>query len=164
MKKLLTGIVICSFTLSLQGLPAMAIEPVGQFIIKDIQYQNLQDRMKLTIVMNTYIECISYELEKPHRIVIDPLEEVYCDYQDKVYFEEGLIESIEFIKSKKTDKGPGEPYYAFDFLVVQLRETVPYKVIKEGPSILLDIGEVMENQRDLVKITQCLRPITVVKG
>ena len=64
-----------------------AIEPVGPFVIKDIQYQSLKDHVKLAIIWNDYIECVSYELEKPYRIVIDPLEEAYCDYEEKVYFE-----------------------------------------------------------------------------
>ena len=111
------------------------------FMIRDIQYQSFQDRARLAIIMNAYIECISYELKEPYRIVIDPLEEVYCDYEDKVYFEEGLIKSIEFIKTREEPEDPRKVYYTFDFLTIELRESVSYEVIKEGTSILLDIGQ-----------------------
>ena len=138
MKKNLTGIIIlCTFLLACT-LPASGLET---FMVKDIQYQSLNDRVRLEIIMNTQVECISYELTGPHRIVIDPLDEVYCDYQETVYFEEGLIKSIEFIKTKEKSETLGDLYYAFDFVAVELRDSASYEVLKEGSSILLDVNQ-----------------------
>ena len=124
-----------------RALPTLAIEQIDPFIVKDIQYQAFQDKVKLSIIMSTFIECVSYELQEPHRIIIDPMEEVYCDYQDKVHFEEGPLRSIEFVKTREGSKDLDELYYAFDFLVIELTEATSYDIVKDGSNILLLIGQ-----------------------
>jgi len=130
-------LIFCIFCAT--ALTASAVEPIESFIVKDIQYQSFEDQVRLAIVWNNYIECISYELDQPYRIVIDPLEEAYCDYEEKVYFDEGLIKSINFVKTKN-DLDTSDNLYAFDFLTIELKEPMKYDFIKEGTSILLNVG------------------------
>jgi len=116
----------------------LAQEP---FLLQNVEYQSYDSAAKLEIETNRHVECVIYELEDPHRIVIDPLDTVWCDFEEKVYFEEGVVKSIKFIKGRETPDGPGSPYYPFDFVTVELRSPYPYKLQENDYILTLNIGK-----------------------
>lgn len=126
------------------------IEPANAFIIQDIEYQSLNGVAKLGIETNKRVEYVTYELEDPYRIVIDPLDTVWCDFEDTVYFDKGIIRSIKFVKGREVSEGPGEPYYPFDFVSIELRSPYPYKFSENDYIITLNIGEEKIAQEEIV--------------
>ncbi len=118
--------------------PAEAPPP---FTIRNVEYESFDGSGKLAIQTNEEIEYVVYELEDPHRIVIDPLDAVWCDFEEAVYFPEGVVRSIKFIKSRDLPDGPGAPYYSFDFVTVELSEPLPYDFSENEYEAVLNIGE-----------------------
>lgn len=140
--------------------PIQAIEPTGNSIIKDIEFQSFDGAARLQIETNEHVDYIIYELEDPYRIVIDPLDAVWCDFEEAVYFEEGMIRSIKFVKGREIPEGPGLPYYPFDFVAVELIHPYPYKLSENEYIITLNIGEEkvpevkIEERRDYAKMIE----------
>ena len=129
--------------------PAKALEPANGFIIQDIEYQSINGAAKLRIETNEDVDYITYELKNPYRIVIDPLDPVWCDFEEAVYFDEGMVKSIKFIKGRDIPKGPGAPYYPFDFVTIELKSPYPYKFSKNEYIVTLNIGKEIPPQVEI---------------
>ncbi|MBL7069799.1 MAG: TolC family protein, partial [Candidatus Omnitrophica bacterium] len=120
---------------------AEAIEPSDAFVVKGIEYESLDGTARLDIETNDRVTYITYELESPYRIIIDPLDPIWCDYSESVYFDEGIVRSIKFVRGRDISEGPGKPYYPFDFVSVELRSPYPYKLSEVDSIITLNIGK-----------------------
>jgi hypothetical protein len=83
---------------------AKAMEGADPFVIQDIEYKSYNGTAQIEIATNAEVNYVVYELEDPYRIVIDPLDSVWCDFEEAVYFREGVIRSIQFIKGRETAK------------------------------------------------------------
>lgn len=125
------------------AVQAQSIEPADGFIVRDVDYQTVNGSAKLEIETNEHVDYVIYELESPYRIVIDPLDAVWCDYEETIYFDEGLVRSIKFVKGREIPGGPSHPYYPFDFVTVELRSTYPYKFFENDHVVALNIGEAL---------------------
>ncbi len=148
--------------------PSKALEPTSPFIIQDIEYKSFKGRAKLAIETNKRVDYIVYELEDPYRIVIDPLDTVWCDFEEAVYFGEGMVKSIKFIKLKDMPDGPGLPYYPFDFVTVELRNPYPYDLSKRDYVVTLNIreykgeiredkGKIREDKGEAMALEDCIQ-------
>ena len=120
---------------------AASIEPANAFVIQDIKYQSVDGAAKVEIETNEHVDYVIYALENPYRIIIDPLDTVWCDFESAVYFDEGMVRAIKFVKGKEMPDGPGGPYYPFDFVTVELRNPLPYELSESDYIITLNIGE-----------------------
>ena len=135
---------------------AMALEPARSAIVNDIEYETLEDTAKFRIKANSDIEYITYELENPYRIIIDPLQNVWCDFEEEIYFDEGLVRSVRFVKGKDVPDGPGLPYYPFDFVAVELKYPYPYDLSEDEYMITLMIGE---REKETLPVMEAKAPV-----
>jgi outer membrane protein TolC len=124
-----------------------AIEPAESFVIRNVEYQSLDNAAKFQIQTNEPIDYAIYELEDPYRIVIDPLDAIWCDFEQAVHFKEGLVRSIKFVKGRELPEGPGSPYYSFDFVTIELQRPFPYEFDEDEHIFTLNIGEEREAAR-----------------
>ena len=142
MKKVFLTFLFFQITIALSlAIEAKAIEPADTFIIQGIEYQSLNGSAKLDIETSGHVDYVIYELKDPYRIVIDPLDPVWCDYAESVYFNEGMVKAIRFIKGRDVKNGPGLPYYPFDFVTIELVDSYPYRLSEGDYTITLDIGK-----------------------
>jgi len=142
LKKVFLTFLFFQITIALSlTIEAKAIEPADTFIIQGIEYQSLNGSAKLDIETSGHVDYVIYELEDPYRIVIDPLDPVWCDYAESVYFNEGMVKAIRFIKGRDVKDGPGLPYYPFDFVTIELVDSYPYRLSEGDYTITLDIGK-----------------------
>ncbi|MEE8360302.1 MAG: TolC family protein [Candidatus Omnitrophota bacterium] len=118
-----------------------AIEPAETFIIRNVEYQSFDGAAELQIETNDHVNYITYELENPYRIVVDPLDPVWCDFEEAIYFDEGLVRSIKFVKGRDMPEGPGSPYYSFDFVTIELDSPSSYNFQEDDTAFTLNIGE-----------------------
>jgi len=123
------------------------MEPSDAFVVKGIEYESLEGTARLDIETNDCITYIAYELESPYRIIIDPLDPIWCDYSESVYFDEGIVRSIKFVRGRDISEGPGKPYYPFDFVSVELRSPYPYRLSEVDSVITLNIGKAVAPPR-----------------
>ena len=123
---------------------ADAAQAADSFFVRDIEYQTFDGAASLAIETNSHVDYVIYKLDDPFRIVIDPVEMVWCDFEDTVYFNEGMVKSIRFVKGRDLPGGggPGPGYYPFDFVAVELRYPYPYGYSEKGYTITLDIGKI----------------------
>ena len=125
-----------------KAIDAEAIEPSDAFVVKGIEYESLNGTARLDIETSDRVTYITYELESPYRIIIDPLDPIWCDYSETVYFDEGIVRSIRFVRGREISEGPGKPYYPFDFVSVELRSPYPYRLSEVDSIITLNIGKI----------------------
>jgi outer membrane protein TolC len=119
---------------------AGALEPADSFIIRDIEYQSFEKAAQLEIMTSEEIKYVVYELENPYRIIIDPLGPVWCDFEEAVYLGDEMVRSIKFIKGREIPNGPGQPYYPFDFVAIELNNPAEYRLSDKDRTITLNIG------------------------
>jgi outer membrane protein TolC len=120
-----------------------AMEPADvppPFTVQNIEYESFDGAGKLEIETNEQMEYIVYVLEDPHRIVIDPLDAVWCDFEEAIYFPDGVVRSIKFVRSRDLPDGPGTPYYPFDFVAIELSGPLPYDFSEDDLMATLNIG------------------------
>ncbi len=142
MKKILLGITLV-MVMALLLLPyrAKAVEVGDLFILQDIEYNALNGIATLNIKTNEEVNYIVYVLEEPHRIVVDPLNTIWCDFEDRIYFQEGMVKSIKFIKARSVPGGPGASFYPCDFVTIELNQDHPYEFLENEVIATLKIGQ-----------------------
>lgn len=111
------------------------------FVIRDIEYQSFEGAAKLEIKTNESINYVVYELQDPYRIIIDPLDAIWCDFEETIMLGDGMVKSIKFVKGREMPDGPGAPFYSFDFVTIELDGPIPYKLYEEEGVVTLNIGE-----------------------
>ena len=153
------GIWLLAMTVLFVAAQAEAIEPANIFIIQNIEYQSFDGAARLDIETNEHVDYIIYELENPYRIVIDPLDAVWCDFDQEVYFNEGMVRSIKFVKGREIPDGPDLPYYPFDFVTVELRYPYPYKFSEDEYKFILKIGEEKPPQIEIEPEIEAALPV-----
>ncbi|MFH1753051.1 MAG: TolC family protein [Candidatus Omnitrophota bacterium] len=151
------GAISCLFLLSavfIAPVESGAMEPAEAFIIRNVEYQSLDGAAELQIETNDHVNYVIYELEDPYRIVVDPLNPVWCDFEEAIYFDEGLVRSIKFIRGRDIPEGPGSPYYSFDFVTIELKAPLPYNFQEDETAFMLNIGEKAPERDDLKRMDE----------
>ncbi len=120
---------------------AQAVDPADLFIIQGVKYESFDGTARLDIESNTPLNYVTYELEGPYRIIIDPLDTVWCDYSESVSFDDGIVKSVKFVKGRDVPGGPGKTYYPFDLVSIELRDTYSYHLLDTSSVITLNIGD-----------------------
>jgi len=119
-------------------------ETVSSYVLSDLQYEVYPEFSRIIFSSNDKIDFTSYELQAPYRIVIDLLGVSFCELQERVECDEGLVESIEIVKTPYAQKPQGldEYFYAVDYIIITPRSDFPYTVssAENGRIIALDIG------------------------
>jgi outer membrane protein TolC len=134
--------------------PVQASEPISSYILSDLHYETYPEFSRVIFASNDKTDFVSYELDNPHRIVIDLLGVSFCELQEHVDYDEGLVESIDIIKTPyaKNPQGLDEYFYPVDYIVVTPRSNFPHTISQSEDSrvIALDIGE---KKRPEVKVS-----------
>ncbi|TSA57457.1 AMIN domain-containing protein, partial [bacterium] len=119
-------------------------ETVSSYVLSDLQYEVYPEFSRIIFSSNDKIDFTSYELQAPYRIVIDLLGVSFCELQERIECDEGLVESIEIVKTPYAQKPQGldEYFYAVDYIIITPRSDFPYTVssAENGRIIALDIG------------------------
>jgi outer membrane protein TolC len=149
---------ICSF----DTVSAQPYETVSSYILADLQYEQYPGFSRIMFASNENIAFVSYELQDPYRIVIDLIGVSFCELQEYVEYEEGLVKSIEIIETPYAKRLPGldEYFYAVDYIIITPRSKLPFTVSssEDEKVIVVDIGEkpepsvIKENIIDYINI------------
>lgn len=133
------------FTGSYDTVLAEPTETVSSYILADLQHEQYPDFSRIIFASNQKIAFISYELENPYRIVIDLIGVSFCELQEYIEYEEGLVESVEIIETPyvKHPQGLDEYFYAVDYVIITPRSKSPFTVSSsEDEKVLaVDIGK-----------------------
>jgi outer membrane protein TolC len=123
---------------------AQSPETVSSYILSDLHHESYAKFSRLIFVSNNKTDFVVYELQDPYRIVIDLLGVSFCELQENIEYDEGLIESISIIETPYAQRPQGldEYFYAVDYVIVTPRSDFPYTVSSSdnGKIIALDIG------------------------
>jgi outer membrane protein TolC len=123
---------------------AQPSETVSSYVLSDLQYESYPDFSRIIFSSNDKVDFTSYELHNPYRIIIDLLGVSFCELQEYVEYDEGLVKSIELIKTPYAQKPQGldEYFYAVDCIIITPGADFPYTVssAENGKIIALDIG------------------------
>jgi outer membrane protein TolC len=123
---------------------AQPSETVSSYVLSDLQHESYPEFSRIIFSSNDRIDFTYYELHNPYRIVIDLLGVSFCELQEYVEYDEGLVESIDLVKSPYAQRPQGldEYFYAIDCIIVTPRADFPYTVssAENGKIIALDIG------------------------
>jgi outer membrane protein TolC len=123
---------------------AQPSETVSSYIISDLHHESYPEFSRLVFASNHKTDFVAYELQDPYRIVIDLLGVSFCELQEHVEYDEGLIKSIEIVKTPYAQKPQGldEYFYAVDYIVITPYDEFPYTASSsdDGKVIALDIG------------------------
>jgi len=119
-------------------------ETVSSYILADLQHEQYPDFSRIIFASNQKIAFISYELENPYRIVIDLIGVSFCELQEYIEYEEGLVESVEIIETPyvKHPQGLDEYFYAVDYVIITPRSRLPFTVSSSDDEkvVAVDIG------------------------
>ena len=123
---------------------AQPSETVSSYVLSDLQYELYPEFSRIIFSSNDRVDFTYYELHNPYRIVIDLLGVSFCELQEYAEYDEGLVKSIELIKTPYAQKPQGldEYFYAIDCMIITPRSDFPYTVssAENGKVIALDIG------------------------
>jgi len=116
----------------------------------EAQYPGTKEKVEGAIVrinFNRPVECVSYEISDPYRIVIKPSDEVYAGFKEqKIELDEGIVKEIHVIKSETDTKAKlGEPFYPIDYIVISPVSTVKHKIAQNGKVTSVYLGDIDEN-------------------
>jgi outer membrane protein TolC len=140
---------------------AQPSETVSSYIISDLHHESYPEFSRLIFVSNNKTDFVSYELQGPYRIVIDLLGVSFCELQEYVEYDEGLIESIQIVETPYAKKPQllDEYFYAVDYIIITPRSDFPYTVSssEDGKVIALDIGKKTPPSLKASKISVFLR-------
>ena len=131
-------------TFSYDTVSAQPSETVSSYVLSDLQYQTYPEFSRIIFSSNEKTAFVSYELQNPYRIVIDLLGVSFCELQESIEYDEGLVKSIEIVETPYVQKPQGldEYFYAVDYIVITPRSDLPYTVssAENGRIIAVDIG------------------------
>jgi outer membrane protein TolC len=137
-------VVISLILYSRDTVSAQPSETVSSYIISDLHHESYPEFSRLVFASNNNTDFVVYELQDPYRIVVDLLGVSFCELQEYVEYDEGLIKSINIIETPYAQKPQGldEYFYAVDYIIVTPRSNFPYTVSSSdnGKIIALDIG------------------------
>jgi outer membrane protein TolC len=123
---------------------AQSSETVSPYVLSDLQYDSYPEFSRLVFSSNNKIDFTYYELHDPYRIVVDLLGVSFCELQEYIEYDQGLIKSIEIVESQYVQKPQGldEYFYAIDYIIVTPYSDFPYTIssAENGKVIALDIG------------------------
>ena len=123
---------------------AQPSETVSSYVLSDLQYETYPEFSRIIFCSNDKVDFVSYELDDPYRIVIDLLGVSFCELQERVEYDEGLVKSIEIVETPYVQKPQGldEYFYAADYIIITPRSGFPYTVssAENGRIIAVDIG------------------------
>jgi outer membrane protein TolC len=119
-------------------------ETVSAYVLSDLQYESYPEFSRILFSSNDKISFTTYELQNPNRIVLDVLGVSFCELQEYIEYDEGLVKSIELVKTPYVQKPKGldEYFYAVDCIIITPRSDFPYTVssAENGKIIAVDIG------------------------
>jgi len=114
------------------------------FLLADLRYEVYPEFSRIILASNEKIDYVTYELEDPHRIVIDLIGVSFCELQDHISLEQGLVKSVDVVPTPyaKTPKGLDEFFYAADYIVITPLAKIPYMIstAEGGRVVAIDIG------------------------
>ncbi len=144
----ISALFICSFDTVL----AQPYETVSPYILADLQYEQYPGFSRIMVASNEKIAFVSYELQNPYRIVIDLIGVSFCELQEYIEYEEGLVKSIEIIETPYVKRLPGldEYFYAVDYIIITPRSKLSFTVSssEDEKVIVVDIGDQSEDSVD----------------
>jgi outer membrane protein len=136
---------------------AQPSQTVSTYVLSDLEYESYPDFSRIIFSSNSKINYTSYELHDPYRIVIDLLGVSFCELQEYAEYDEGLVKSIELVKSPYAQKPQGldEYFYAVDCIIITPRSDFPYTVssTENGKIVAIDIGR---KDKPSIRVTSVL--------
>jgi len=133
------------FTCSYDTVSAQPSETVSSYILADLQYEQYPDFSRIIFASSEKIAFVSYELENPYRIVVDLIGVSFCELQEYIEYEEGLVKSIEIIETPYVQRSQGldEYFYAVDYIIITPYSKFPFTISssEDEKVIAVDIGK-----------------------
>ncbi|MDD5504417.1 MAG: TolC family protein [Candidatus Omnitrophica bacterium] len=138
---------------------ADASDAASPYVLSDLQYETDDNFSRIVFSANNGIGFTHYELQEPYRIVVDLLGVSFCELQEHVEYDQGLVRSIDIVETPYAQKPQGldEYFYAVDYIIITPREKLPYSVdsFDHGKVIAVDIGAGLPAGADIaVPLTQ----------
>ncbi|MFA5370285.1 MAG: hypothetical protein WC300_06210, partial [Candidatus Omnitrophota bacterium] len=128
-------------------------DTVSTYVLSDLQYEVYHDFSRIIFSTNNGIGFTHYELYEPYRIVIDLLGVSFCELQEHIEYDQGLVRSIDIVETPYTRKPEGldEYFYAVDYIIITPDGRPPYSVnsVDQGKVIVLDIGTDISAGKDM---------------
>jgi len=101
-------------------------------IIEEIKIDLIKRAPEIKIASNISIEYLDYTLERPSRIIIDPLGVVYSNLDEEVFSGDALVRAVSIVKTRGSiPRQLSSDYYALDFIVIELKKPLEYSVLRE---------------------------------
>lgn len=142
------SIFLSIFALSVCAFDTVSAEPSGTvsyYILSDLQYEIYDGLSRIIFASNEKIDFVSYELQEPYRIVIDFIGISFCELQEHVEYDKGLVKAIDIIETPYVQQPEGldSYFYAIDYIIITPVSKLPFKISLSGDKkvIAVDIGE-----------------------
>lgn len=109
--------------------------------IDDIKVELAGYSPEIKIASNIPIEYLDYTLESPPRIIVDPLGTVYTNLDERIFSDDNSVRSVSLIKAPgSVPHELGSNYYPLDFIVIELKKSLSYKISRED-KLVVRLGE-----------------------
>lgn len=123
----------------LAGISSVLAEDI--IVVSDLIFEEFAGGVKVTLTTDRAAKVLCYDISEPPQIIIDLMGDAFCCLPGLIEVNKGMATHIRAIKAVgKTPEGLDESYYAVDFLVVDLKEPIPYELSKEDSLAILKIG------------------------
>lgn len=158
---------------------ALCIEETDSYILADLTYEVFDNYSRVIIVSNSRLDYITYDMEDPYRIVIDPVGVYFCELEEHINLSAGVVASVDVVKmdDARYPEGLDKFFYAVDSITLTLKEPLLYRIneSEDGKVLIIDIGIKVEDifsESKSIDITRAgssktdlqLQPTTVISS
>ena len=153
---------VASAFLVLENDTVFGQESERPYLLADLSYEVYPTFSRIIIASDKKIDYVSYELQDPYRVVIDLIGVSFCELEERVDFDQGLVSSVDVIETPYVQRPEGidEFFYAADYIIITPQSKTPYTVsTAEGGKILVvDIGREQLPQIKVSKVRPLVEP------
>lgn len=123
-----------------EGEQAPAVPGLPPVVLNDIQVEPQEPGLILRITSDRPLEFAHFMLREPHRIIIDPVDNVLTQMHDFVKPEGDLVKSIRLIPAyAEAPKEAAAGTTSVDFIVIALRKPCRYEIVPQDKTLIVQI-------------------------
>jgi len=128
----------------------LAQEIDSPYILADLQHESFDGFSRILFAANERVDFITYELQDPYRVVIDLIGVSFCELEEHVEYDKGVVKSIEIMPNPyaRLPEALDEYFYAVDYVIITPASEEPYFVsLSENDRVLaIEIGRPKESR------------------
>lgn len=113
------------------------------------RYPDKTEQVTGTIIRINFdrpVECKIFEISDPYRIIVDPSKDVLVNFKErKIDLADGYVSEISVVEAQAPENLKIEKsFYPIDFIVISPKIPVKYKLVQQGNTSSVYLGDIDE--------------------